>query len=84
MFVYGPDTTHVEPATWDANGSMRPDFRWIGEEPRTRGEPAKTLGVVVGCSRLFPAVPGTRDRNRTVGRPAAVPGNGGACHRPAS
>lgn len=48
------------------------------------GNPAKTLGLVDGCSRVFPAVPGTRDRNRTAGLPAAVPGNGGACYRPAS
>jgi hypothetical protein len=27
---------------------------------------AKRRGFVVGCSRLFPAVPGTRDRKRTA------------------
>jgi len=31
------------------------------------GKPAKTMGLAVGCSRLFPAVPGTRDRKRTAG-----------------
>jgi hypothetical protein len=38
--------------------------------PSTGGntrEAAKTLGLAVGCSRLFPAVPGTGDRKRTAG-----------------
>ena len=37
------------------------------------GNPAKTLGLVVGCSRLFPAVPGTRDRKGTAAEALAVP-----------
>jgi hypothetical protein len=32
------------------------------------GKPAKTLGLAGRCSRLFSAVRGTRDRNRTAGK----------------
>src|ERR1700684_1703140 len=36
---------------------------------RTGAKAAKTLGVADGCSRLFPAVLGTRDRRRTAEGP---------------
>jgi hypothetical protein len=45
-----------------------------GNRREHAGISAKTLGLVVGCSRLFSAVPGTRDRKRTAESPAAVPG----------
>ncbi len=37
-----------------------------GNRREHAGISAKTLGLVVGCSRLFPAVPGPGDRKRTA------------------
>jgi hypothetical protein len=54
------------------------------EGPRTGAKAAKTLGLAVGCSRLFPAVPGTRHRKRTARSLAAVPGEAISVLRPIS
>jgi hypothetical protein len=48
------------------------------------GKPAKTLGLAVGCSRLFPDVPGIGDRKRTAELPLRSPDSGGAGDGPDS
>jgi hypothetical protein len=53
--------------------SCLPDFRWKCEQPRTGGKSRETLGLADGCSRVFPAVPGTRDRKGTAAEALAVP-----------
>src|ERR1700760_770493 len=47
---------------------VSPIGSFSGNSREHAGISAKTLGLVVGSSRLFPAVPGTRDRKRTAGR----------------
>jgi hypothetical protein len=44
-----------------------------GNSREQAGKYAKTLSLTVGCSRLFLAALGTRDRKRTGGSTAAVP-----------
>src|SRR6202011_662599 len=46
---------------------VSPIFVGSANSREQAGNPAKTLGFVDGCSRVCPAVPGTRDRKRTAG-----------------
>jgi hypothetical protein len=45
----------------------RADTFVVRAQAGTRGNSREDMGLAVGCSRLFPAVPGTRDRKRTAG-----------------
>jgi hypothetical protein len=45
---------------------VSPIFVGTANSREQAGNPAKTLGLVDGCSRVFPAVHGTRDRKRTA------------------
>jgi hypothetical protein len=55
---------------------VSPIFVGTAHSREHAGKPAKTLGLFEGRSRVFQAVPGTRDRKRTAEYAGAVP----RCH----
>ena len=61
-------TAEVPKTAWESQREpVSPIGLFSGNSREHAGRAAKTLGLVVGCSRLFPAVHGTGDRKRTAG-----------------
>jgi hypothetical protein len=48
--------------------SVAPIRSLSGHSREHAGKPAKALGLTVGCSRLIPAIRGTRDRKWAAGK----------------